>query len=458
MSSLWSSQELSEALAQEVPQEAIGGIEARGVSIDSRSLRAGDLFIAIRGENFDGADFIDEALQKQAAAVITESSRAGDKLIKVKDCQVALERLGSFARERAAAKVIAITGSVGKTAVKDGLAEVLSAHSAEKSFNNHWGVPLTLARLDPQEKFAVLEMGMNHKGEIKKLSCLARPDFVLITRIASAHIGFFNSLEEIAEAKAEIFDGLQKGGEVLLNRDCAFFDFLAERARQKVDKIYSFGAEGDGKIINWMPSESSNQGANVEADIFGVRVSFFQYIPSLWLAWNSVAVLTAAHILGQDVRASAERLSAMRPREGRGRRQEVKGAGIELIDESYNANPASMAAALESLRHLSSGGGQQRRPLVVLGDMAELGAGSADYHRALLEAVDKSAKLVFLCGEKMKYLYDILPEDKRGGYAPDASGLVEGLVSVLRKGDIILIKGSQKMRLSHFIEQLKERI
>ena len=457
MNSLWTSAELTQTLQQPVPE----GITARGVSIDSRRLVRGDIFIAIKGENFDGARFIDDALAKGAALVITESQNQKAKknvkqdyrIISVPSCQKALEGLAQAARLRTRAQLIAITGSVGKTSLKDGLAEILSCHRAEKSFNNHWGVPLTLARLPRDERFAVIEMGMNHAGEIAQLSRLARPNLAVITQIAPAHIGFFDSLEAIAAAKAEIFEGLTEGGTVLLNRNCPFFDFLHDKAKTKTDTIYSFGKEGHGKMLSiTLNTNGEPKGATIESEIFGEKVSFFQYIPSAALAWNGIALLTIAHILGEDIARAAKTLSALRPRIGRGVRQTIK--DIEVIDESYNANPASMSVALESLKNLSN----NKRAVAVLGDMAELGSFSQNYHKALLQPLSACADKVFLCGEEMKPLYDILPADKKMGYQTNSAGLAQKLAQHLQKGDIVLVKASQKMDFAKVVTQLKEQL
>ena len=442
---------------------------ASGLSIDSRDLEAGDLFVAIKGPHHDGHDFVDEAFKKGAVAAIVERSfaerslAASGDLIQVQDSHRALIALGRAARARASqTRIAAITGSVGKTAVKDGLALALASkgvevHAALHSLNNHWGVPLTLARMPPQSDFGVFEIGMNHAGEISPLARLVEPDLVIITQIAEAHLAFFKTLHEIAEAKAEIFDGLKQGGSVVLNRDGAFYDFLSDQARKKnAALVISFG-ESERSDAQLMEMRVSSEGAQVRVRIFDRELEFALFMPARALALNALAVLCAVHLLGGDVEAAAVRLERYRPRAGRGARAQIDiGSGaITLIDESYNANPASMRAAFEVLSALDVPAGGRR--IAVLGDMHELGEAAIDLHRALLEPL-RAAKvdMVFACGEKMEYLYDVLPPSLRGGYAPAPRELIEVLRKTLSGGDIIMVKGSHAAGLDQIVAALKD--
>ena len=437
---------------------------ASGLSIDSRDLEAGDLFIAIKGPHHDGHDFVDEAFKRGAvAAIVQHSLAASGDLIQVQDSHRALIALGRAARARASrVRVAAITGSVGKTAVKDGLALALASkgvevHAALHSLNNHWGVPLTLARMPVRSDFGVFEIGMNHAGEISPLARLVEPDLVIITQIAEAHLAFFKTLREIAEAKAEIFDGLKQGGSVVLNRDGAFYDFLSDQARKKnAALVISFG-ESERSDAQLMEMRVSSEGARVRVRIFDRELEFALFMPSRALALNALAVLCAVHLLGGDVDAAAARLERYRPRAGRGARAQIDiGSGaITLIDESYNANPASMRAAFEVLAALDVPAAGRR--IAVLGDMHELGDAAIDLHRALLEPLRTArVDIVFACGEKMKYLYDVLPSSLRGGYTPAPRELIEVLRKTLSGGDVIMVKGSHAAGLDQIVAALKD--
>ncbi len=435
---------------------------ASGLSIDSRDLEAGDLFVAIKGPRHDGHDFVDAALEKGAVAAIVErgASRTGE-LVKVKDSYEALVALARASRMRASrTQVVAITGSVGKTAVKDGLALALIAqgvevHAALHSLNNHWGVPLALARMPADSDFGVFEIGMNHAGEISPLARLVQPDLVIITYIAEAHLAFFKTLRGIAEAKAEIFDGLKEGGSAVLNRDSEFYDFLLQQAHKKsAAQLISFGTD-ERSDVRLIDMRVSSEGGRVQARLLGRDLAFDLFMPSRALALNALAILAAVKLLDGDVSEAAARLSQYRPRAGRGTRDQIDvgGAKITLIDESYNANPVSMSAAFEVLAALEA----PTRRIAVLGDMHELGEDSVQLHRALADLVGRAKiDVVFACGEKMKYLYDVLPVSQRGGYAAEPRGLVEVLRKTLSTGDLVMVKGSHAAGLEVIVAALKE--
>ena len=470
MSALWHACDVITATSGSAGSAPPPSWIASGLSIDSRDLEAGDLFVAIKGPHHDGHDFVDEAFKRGAVAAIVQHSLAasGDligDLIQVKDSHQALIALGRAARARASeVRVAAITGSVGKTAVKDGLALALASkgvevHAALHSLNNHWGVPLTLARMPVRSDFGVFEIGMNHAGEISPLARLVEPDLVIITQIAEAHLAFFKTLREIAEAKAEIFDGLKQGGSVVLNRDGAFYDFLSDQARKKnAALVISFGEDKRSDVqLMEMRASSEGAGAQVRVRIFDRELEFALFMPSRALALNALAVLCAVHLLGGDVDAAAARLERYRPRAGRGARAQIDvGSGaITLIDESYNANPASMRAAFEVLAALDVPAAGRR--IAVLGDMHELGDAAIDLHRALLEPLRAArVDMVFACGEKMKYLYDVLPSSLRGGYTPAPRELIEVLRKTLSGGDVIMVKGSHAAGLDQIVAALKD--
>ncbi|MEE8393306.1 MAG: Mur ligase family protein, partial [Rhodospirillales bacterium] len=348
MDALWTSEE---ALA------ATGGrcsacFQATGITIDSRVTSPGDMFVAIKGPNFDGHDFVADAMMEGAAAAVTHhipiGVSGGVPVLIVDDTLKALEKMGAFARGRGHARIVAITGSLGKTGVKEALKTVLGeqgpASANEDSLNNHWGLPLSLARMPANSAYGVFEIGMNHPGEIEPLSRLARPHVALITNVEAAHIAFFGSLGEIADAKAEIFAGIEAGGTAVLNRDNSFFDHLAAKAKSKgVKRIIGFGADGqaDARVKEFT---AEADGSLIEALIDGVPVKYRVAIPGRHWVMNSLAVLGAVLALEGDVEAAAEGLSRVEASKGRGLRQNVRilDGGFQLIDESYNASPVSM--------------------------------------------------------------------------------------------------------------------
>ncbi len=436
-----------------------------GLSIDSRSIGPGEGFIAIRGPNRDGHDYVGKALQAGAAcAVVEEAFSEGDAapLIRVADTFDALNDLGRAGRARAGgAVVIGVTGSVGKTGTKEALRLALapsgSVHASSKSFNNHWGVPLTLANMPRGVDFGVFELGMNHAGEIDVLTRLVRPHIAIVTTVAPVHIEFFDSVEGIADAKAEIFHGLEPGGTAILNRDNAHFDRLAAHARECGAEIVSFGEDGraDARLL---ASDLSPDGSTVTAEILGETLTYRLGAPGRHLIQNTLAVLATVSCAGGDLGAAAEALGSISAQEGRGARTVIETATgpVCLVDESYNANPASMRAALSTLG-LTPRGDYGRR-VAVLGDMLELGEDGPKLHRDLAEAVDAGGvDVVFACGEQMASLYQALPPDRRGAYADTAEALAPALLDEVRPGDIVMIKGSLGSRMGPLVAALKQR-
>lgn len=452
MSVLWTSQELEEATLG----TAISPFSAGGVSINSRSLSKGDLFVAIRGDKFDGHDYVADALAHGASGAVVShrpaNVAADAPLLMTAHTQRALEDIGCAARMRFEGKIVAVTGSVGKTTAKELLRLAFGAqgsvHALGGSLNNHWGVPLTLAQMPRLADYAVIEVGMNHFGEIRTLNSFVQPDLALITTIAPAHIEFFGSCEAIADAKSEIFSSLQPDAPAILPADCAQFSRLAARARQaKVSNILSFGHTGDGRLLSYTEDDA---GATVEADILGKAVSFRLGAPGLHNAMGAVAALLAVAALDGDVAAAAAGLAGFKALKGRGARTKI--AGIDVIDEAYNANPTSMAAALTLLQSAKG------RKLAALGDMLELGEGADALHAGLADAVAAcGADAVFLCGTHMKALWDALPAHLRGGYAPDSAGLAPLVAAAAAAGDTVLVKGSNGSRMGAVIDALKTR-
>jgi len=440
---------------------AIGDWSASGVSIDTRTLEAGDLFVALKGER-DGHEFVAAALEKRAAAALVnrqpENVAPGAPLLIAGDTQAGLEALGRTSRARSMAKIAAVTGSAGKTTTKEmlrlmlGTAGTVAASAA--SYNNQWGVPLSLARMARDTAYGVFEIGMNHAGEIRALVRQVRPHVALITTIAPAHLEYFRNVEAIADAKAEIFEGVEPGGAAILPADNPQCERLKARAHEAgLERIFTFGtaAGADGRLIS---AERHGEGQKIVAEIGGKRMIFTVGAAGSHIAMNAIAALLAARELLADVNGAAAALADFAPLKGRGAR--FAAGGIAIIDESYNANPASMAAALDVL------GQTQPKPpgrrIAVLGDMLELGSESAELHRALANPIAAArADLVFLCGPHMASLWQALPATRRGAYAEKSSGLAPELMRSLKPGDVVLVKGSFGSRMSVIIDALKAR-
>jgi len=436
-----------------------------GFSIDTRSLNPGEGFVAIRGPNRDGHAFVAAALEKGAScAVVAGDYPPGDeeKLVRVGDTLEALNDLGRASRARATdTKVIAVTGSAGKTGTKEALKLALapsgSVHASAKSFNNQWGVPLSLANMAHSTDFGIFEVGMNHAGEIHALTQLVRPHIVIITTVAPVHLGFFRSVEEIADAKAEIFDGIEPHGTAILNRDNPHFERLAKRAREAGAKIVSFG-EAKGAEARALAVELGPDGSEVRADILGETLTYRLGVPGLHLVQNSLAVLAAVKCASADLQRAAAALAKLQAQAGRGARMviAVKDGVVALIDESYNANPVSMRAALATLGLTPRN--EFKRRVAVLGDMLELGPEGERLHQGLAEHIDAAGvDVVFACGELMESLYQALPASRRGGYAKTAEELAPRLIEAVGPGDVIMVKGSLGSRMGPLVEALKRR-
>lgn len=422
-----------------------------GISIDTRTLEKGDLFVALKGEKGEGELFLENAYEKGAvAALVSHISEVPLPQLVVKDTLRALEKLGIAARERSNAKRIAVTGSVGKTSTKDMLKVILKdqglTHGSVSSYNNHWGVPLTLARMPEKTEFGVFEVGMNHPGEILPLTHMIKPHIAIITTVVEAHAEFFESEEDIARAKAEIFEAMEKGAPVLLNGDNAHYSLLSQLALEKRLKVYSFGQskEADFRLLSWEGKEEESQ---IMAEIQGEIFSYSLPMPGLHWALNSLAALGGVSLAGADIKKAAYSLTTLKPPSGRG--QWYKG-DFTVIDESYNANPTSMKAALTVL-----GKSGQGRKIAVIGDMRELGSLSQKRHEELLECLlENKIDLVFCCGPYMASLFSSLPNSLRGGYALTSLELMPLVLKEIRSGDIVSVKASLGTRVKPIVEAL----
>ena len=436
-----------------------------GFSIDTRSLGKGEGFVAIRGPNRDGHAFVAAALDQGAACAIVDGTfPPGDeeRLVRVGETLEALNDLGRASRARAThTKVIAVTGSAGKTGTKEALRLALapsgSVHASAKSFNNHWGVPLSLANMPKTVTYGVFEIGMNHAGEIDALTRLVRPEIAIVTTVAPVHLGFFRSVEEIADAKAEIFHGLESGGVAVINRDSPYYERLKARALEYGARIVGFG-EAQGAEVRLLGVALEPDGSKVDADILGETLSYRLGAPGRHLVQNSLAVLAAAKLAGADLKRAAAALEGLKAQAGRGARTLIEGprGRIAIIDESYNANPASMRAALATLG-LTPRNDFTRR-VAVLGDMLELGPEGPKLHQELAEFIDGAGvDVVFACGELMGSLYGALPASRQGAYAKTAEELQPKLLDAVGPGDAIMVKGSLGSRMGPLVEALKRR-
>jgi UDP-N-acetylmuramoyl-tripeptide--D-alanyl-D-alanine ligase len=438
-----------------------------GVSIDTRTTAPGDAFFAIKGDRLDGHDFIANAMRAGAAlAVVSEDKLVALgalrlPLLVVSDVLAALVKLGVAARARSAAKIAAITGSVGKTSTKEMLRLALGAcgeaHASAASHNNHWGVPLSLARLPADAAFGCFEIGMNHAGEITPLAAQVRPHVALVTLIAPAHMGAFATLDDIARAKAEIFSGVEPGGAAIVNADDRNSAILPELARAAgVGAVRFFGRKATAEY-RLAKARAVKGGMVIDARIAGRAVTYAIGAQGAHMALNSVAALGAAHALGADVDRAAAGLAQADAQKGRGKRHILhhRAGPIVLIDESYNANTASMEAAIAALAATRTAG--QGRRIAVLGDMLELGEHSGRLHKGLARTLKiRDIDLVFLAGEEMAALAKALPAAKLGGHYADAAAAGKAVAAALRGGDAVMVKASNGLKFSTIVEHLQQ--
>jgi UDP-N-acetylmuramoyl-tripeptide--D-alanyl-D-alanine ligase len=451
---LWTSGEIAAATRGRLVGPAF---DALGVGIDSREVVPGDLFVALAGER-DGHDFIPAALSAGAAGSLASQPSPGSAII-VDDTLEALAALGAAARERAPqARRGAVTGSVGKTsvtqAVLGGLRLAGDAHGSVKSFNNHIGVPLTLARMPRRTRRAVFEMGMNHAGEIAPLSRLVRPHAVAITNVEAVHVENFADGEAgVAGAKAEILAGLEPGGTAILNADNAWTSQLSVAARAVGGAVRTFGAaaNADARLMRYSPT---SRGADVESRIDGVPLEYSLRQSAIHWGPMSLCAVLMLQALGLDLSLAAHALAEFEPLEGRGASREIElpAGAFTLVDESYNASPVSTAAALRALGARPARG----RRIVALTDMLELGADAPARHAELAEAVDAAGiDLVFCAGPLMRNLWDALPAPRRGAWAASAADLAPQLVSAVAANDVVMVKGSKASKASLLVTALR---
>jgi UDP-N-acetylmuramoyl-tripeptide--D-alanyl-D-alanine ligase len=458
---------MSELWTAEEAQAATGGRllnaeswSCTGVSIDTRTCEPGDLFVALKDVR-DGHDFLAQAFVSGATAALISDARKVEGLgaaLAVHDVLDGLRRLGEAARDRSGAKRIAVTGSVGKTSTKEALAVCLSAsgqtHRSVKSYNNHWGVPLTLSRMPRESQFAVFEIGMNHRGEILPLTQLVKPHAALVTTIAPAHVENLGSLETVADEKGDIYAGLEPGGSAIVPADAPHADRLIAAAERNGANLVRFGrgAECEARLLKF---DMDDTGSTAEAEILGRVIRYRVGVEGAHWALNSVAALVATDVVGGDLEAAAHALEHLRAFDGRGiaTRIEAPFGAFMLVDDSYNANPASMAAAFSTLsaRKPTNGG----RRIVALGDMLELGPEERAYHAGLAQPLDEAGvDLVFASGPRMAALMEVLPASRRGGYAETSDALIPIIAPALRAGDIVLVKGSNGSKMSKVVAAL----
>ena len=454
------------AAAQGTADSAPAG-NITGFSIDTRSIAAGEVFVAITDQR-DGHDFVAAAFANGAAAALvrhdfTEPAGCGP-LLRVDDPLRALERIAIAARARLRpiARVIAVTGSAGKTGTKEMLRACLATagkvHAPEKSFNNHWGVPLTLARMPADVDFAVIEIGMNHAEEIRPLTRMARPNIAIITNVLPVHVGNFPDGEDgVARAKSEIFDGLEPGGIAILPRDNKHSALLMKAASAHGARVITFGTTADA-YVGARDIKLGDTGSEIVAEIAYRPLRYRLGTVGVHIAVNSLAVIAALDALQLPLDTATKPLASITPPVGRGARTVLKSGdgAILLIDESYNANPASMRAAIAVLGAVSRNAYPRR--IAILGDMLELGGSSEHYHLGLADALAASqADAVFACGPHMQKLFEKLPPAQRGAWAPDSAALIEHAVNALKSGDAVMVKGSLGSRMAPIVAAIKAK-
>ena len=460
---LWTSTEAAKA----TNGTCAGEWFATGVSIDTRTIEAGDLFIAIKGDHSDGHAYAAAALEKGAAAVIVDhlpENVPAEKALLVSDTFKAMQDLARAARARTAAKIIGITGSVGKTGTKEMLSVVYNqfgvTHWSDKSYNNHWGVPLSLSRMAAGSDYGIFEMGMNHPNEITPLTTQVKPHIAIITTVAPVHLEHFtDGIDGIARAKAEIFAGMDENGIAIVNGDIAQIDLLkSEASRHGVRKIFTFG-ENESNDARLTSIITASNGVRATANILGEEISYQLRDAGQHQAVNALAVLLSVKLLGGDLAKAVNALQTIEPFAGRGKRERLDigdaANPVTLIDESYNASPVSMRAAFKVLALIDPGRGGRR--IAILGDMLELGQDSARIHAELaLPLRAANVDLVYTCGKNMRHLHDNLPQGPQNVHKETSAELAEIVPDVLVPGDVVMVKGSFGSKMNTVIEALRK--
>lgn len=451
---IWDAESISTALGQPIEL----GIKAIAVSIDSRTIIPGSIYVALKGENHNGNLFALDALKKGASLCIVDEKISGadayaGKVLEVDDAFQALRQLATFSRNRTAAKIIAVTGSVGKTSTKEMLKVALDnqgeVYASSGNFNNHYGLPLSLANMPQNTEYGIFELGMNHAGEMLELTKIVRPDIAIITTIEAVHLEFFSTVSAIAEAKAEIFAGMREGGHAVINYDNPYHLILVEKAKEHLLDVRSFGSTP--KLNYILESYSiSPEGANIVVDARGKIIRYSLATPGKHHALNSLAVLAAVDCAGADVEFAAQKgLASFRPQNRRGQIKHNSKLNITVIDDTYNASPASVSAALDNL------GNMEGRRLAILGDMRELGSHGKELHESLVSCIaSNNIDKVFCVGDLMGHLFEALPKPYRGSVAKDAQSMANEILPHIKPGDVILVKGSRSMAMEKVVDAL----
>lgn len=458
MTSLWTLKSIAAACGSAAAADANIG----GISIDTRTLQPGDLFVALKDVR-DGHDFVKDAIGKGAAAALVSREVDGvpsDRLIKVADTLHGLEALGRARRNEVSARIAAVTGSVGKTSTKEALRHLLSlqgrTHASAASYNNLWGVPLSIARMPKDTQYGIFEIGMNHANEITPLTAQARPHVAIVTMVAAVHLEHFKSIEGIADAKGEIFSGLQPDGVAVINGDLAWTERLLTHARQsKASRFVTYGRKA-GSDVRLLEQSLHEESSDVIIELFGKRVSYRIGAPGDHWVMNSLGVLAVIEALGGDARKAADDMATLSALAGRGARErlKVRGGNFDLIDESYNANPLSMATAIATLGRTAPGPGGRR--IAVLGDMLELGPTGNELHAGLAKPLQEHGiDLLFASGPLMRHLWENVAESRRGGYADSSSVIAEAVSKAVRPGDVVMIKGSYGSKMRVVVDALR---
>ena len=462
MTTTWSAKDIATA----TQGTTSGNWVATSVGIDTRTIKHGALFVALPGTKIDGHEYVKAALGLGAVAALVSKPVEGvdpRQLVMVADVEKALQNLGIAARARSKAKFIAITGSVGKTGAKEMLAKALSAvgkvHATQGNLNNHLGVPITLANMPLDSDFAILEMGMNHPGEITVLSHWAKPDVSLITTVEAVHIEYFNSVSEIADEKAAIFDGMGGRGIAVLNADNPHYLRMKKQAEAKnMDRILGFGmaSSANCRLIGYRIEETHSQ---IEALIAGTPIGFtIGTIGKHW-AMTSVAVLAIVDALGADLAKAAAALEYFTEPKGRGqiKKLTMKGGPLRLVDDTYNASPVSVKGAIEKVAEMRAASRRKPRTIVVLGDMLELGEHAEEMHVGLVPTlVNNQMDLVFAAGTFMEKLYLSLPESMQGAYRTTSRELAPVVIAKLQENDLVLVKGSRGSQMDIVVRAIEE--
>ena len=453
---LWDSTSLSQALNTDVS----AGATVTSVSIDSRTIEKGGLFVAIRGEKFNGNTFAADAIQNGAVLCIVdevtkEAKPFSKQLIVVKDAFEALNQLATFARSRLKGRVIGVTGSVGKTTTKEMLKIALedqgNTYGSVGNFNNHYGLPITLANMPEDTEFAILELGMSSSGELQKLSQMAKPHIAIITTIEAVHLEYFTSVSAIAAAKAEIFDGMDNTGIAIINYDNLYEKILTNHAKSKKLKIIGFAEdhETDYQLTDY---EVMGDASKITVACKTKDLTYKLGAVGKHLALNSIAVIAAVEALGADVQYAIKSLANFKAQKGRGQIHKLAKAKLTIIDDSYNASPASVKAAIN---YMSAYQQSAKRLVLILGDMLELGTTSSDLHAQLLDPiVANPISVVHTVGNIMKTLYDLLPANLKGLHATTSTDLARVVCDYLQPGDVVLIKGSNSMKMSIILDAI----